>query len=132
MIIRIKMKMKNISYGYDIIRPRCRRGYNYSKHKKCLCMMMLMRIEKHLSNVWRSVHGNVKQDWNWVEKRVAYKKSVYFINKIIQRSLPCITRQKLLQWILHLTKSFHTDQSDSRTQWNIPQKLIVAYFPQYS
>ena len=63
------MKMKNISHGYDINRPRCRCGYKYSKYKKCLSMMMLMGIKKHLGNVWSSIHEKVKQDWSWVEKK---------------------------------------------------------------
>ena len=42
-------------------------------------MMMLKCIKQHLSNICRSIHEKVKQHWGWVEKSVAYKKSVYFV-----------------------------------------------------
>ena len=32
-----------------------------------------------LSNIWASIHENVKQNWGWAEKTVTYKKSVYLI-----------------------------------------------------
>ena len=39
-------------------------------------MTMLIYVKQHLSNIWGSVHKNVKQHWGWAEKSVAYKKSV--------------------------------------------------------
>ena len=39
--------------------------------------MMLLCIKQHLSNIWSSIHEKVKQHWAWVEKSVAYKKSLY-------------------------------------------------------
>ena len=68
--------MKNISHRYDINRPRPRHGHKYTKYKMCLTIMMVMCIKQHLSNIWSSINEKVKQHWGWVEKSVAYKKSV--------------------------------------------------------
>ena len=68
-IIKMKMKMKNRSPRYDINRSRSRHGHKYSKYKKCLSVMMLICIKQHLSNIWNSIHENVKQHWGWVEKK---------------------------------------------------------------
>ena len=46
----IKMNMKNRSHRYDIYRPNPRHGHKYAKYKKCLSMVMLIRIKQHLSN----------------------------------------------------------------------------------
>ena len=70
------MKMKNRSYRHDINRPRSRHGHKYNKYKKRLSMMMLLCVKQHLSNIWSSIHEKVKQHRDWVEKSVAYKKSV--------------------------------------------------------
>ena len=67
-IIRLtimKMKIKNRSHRYDINRPKPR----YSKYKKCLNMTLLICIMQHLSNIWSSIHEQVKQQWGWIEKR---------------------------------------------------------------
>ena len=42
----MKMKMKNRSHRYDINRPRCRHGYEHSKYKKRVSMMMLISTPK--------------------------------------------------------------------------------------
>ena len=39
-------------------------------------MTMLIYVKQHLSNIWGSVHENVKQHWDWAEKSVANEKSV--------------------------------------------------------
>ena len=39
-------------------------------------MMMLLCVKQNLSNIWSSIHEKVKQHRGWVEKSVAYKKSV--------------------------------------------------------
>ena len=82
----MKMKMKSRSHRYDINRPESRHGYRYIKYEKCLPMMMLICIiigmmihmyanmYQHLTNVWTSIHGKVKQHWGWVKKSAAYKK----------------------------------------------------------
>ena len=71
---KMKMKIKIHSHKYDINRPRCRHGHKYSKYVKRLSMIMLTCIKQHLSNIWSSVHENVKKHWGWVEKSLAYKK----------------------------------------------------------
>ena len=35
---------------------------------------MFVCIKQRLSNVWTSVHEKVKQNWDWVEKSVAFQK----------------------------------------------------------
>ena len=50
-IMKMKIKMKHRSSSYDINRPRSRHGYKFSKHKKCLGVMMLICIKQHLSNI---------------------------------------------------------------------------------
>ena len=42
----MKMKMKKISYRYDIYRPRSRHGHEYSKNKKCLGMIWFYMYEE--------------------------------------------------------------------------------------
>ena len=39
--------------------------------------MMVICIKEHLSKIWNSIHEKVKQQWGWLKKSVAYKKSVY-------------------------------------------------------
>ena len=63
------MKLKNRSHRYDINSHRSRHGQEYSKYKKCLTMVMLVCIKQHLSNIWSSIHGKVKQHQGWVEKK---------------------------------------------------------------
>ena len=61
----------NRLHGFDINRRRCRHGHKYTKHKKCLSMMVLIYIKKHLSNIGGSFHeieGKLK-------KSVPYKKA---------------------------------------------------------
>ena len=31
-------------------------------------------IKQHIRNIWSSIDENVKQQWGWLEKSVAYKK----------------------------------------------------------
>ena len=82
--MKIKMKMKKIPHRHDINSPKSRHEHKYSKCKKCLSMMMLICIKKHLSNIWSSSHEKVKQHWDWVEKERAYKKSMYLIKLLIK------------------------------------------------
>ena len=61
----------NRLHGFDINRRRCRHGHKYTKHKKCLSMMVLIYIKKHLRNIRGSFHeieGKLK-------KSVPYKKA---------------------------------------------------------
>ena len=50
-IMKMKLKMKKRLHRYDINRPRSRHGHKHSKCKKCLTMMMVICIKKHLSNI---------------------------------------------------------------------------------
>ena len=58
---KMKMKTKNSSYRYDINRPSARHGHNYTKHKKCRRMMMLIYIKQHQNNILNLIHEKVKQ-----------------------------------------------------------------------
>ena len=71
------MKIKKRSHRCNINRPRPRHGHKYSKYKKCLSMMMVMCIEEHLSNIWRSVYDKVKLHRGWVEKKRLIIKKAY-------------------------------------------------------
>ena len=44
----MKMKIKNRSHRYDINRPSSRHVHKYSKHKKCVGMMIHLYV---LSNI---------------------------------------------------------------------------------
>ena len=47
----MKVKKKSRSHKYDINRPTSRHGLTYTnKHKKCLSMIMLIRIKQHPTN----------------------------------------------------------------------------------
>ena len=46
----MRMKM-NSSHRHDINRPRPRHGYEYTKHKMCPSMMMVLSGKQHLSNI---------------------------------------------------------------------------------
>ena len=78
-IMKMKMKMKNISHRYNINRPWSRHGHKYSKYKKCISMMMLICIKQNLSNIWSSISEKVKKTWGWAEKNVTYKKICVYL-----------------------------------------------------
>ena len=80
-IMKMKMKIKNRSHRYNINRSRSRDEHKYSKYKKCLSMMMLIFIKKHLSNIWSSIQEKVKQYWGWVGKKRCLEKKRVFILK---------------------------------------------------
>ena len=73
----MRLKMKNRSHRYDINRVRPRHGHKYTKYKTYISIMIVICIKQHLSNILSSIHEKAKQHWGWVEKSVAYKKSVY-------------------------------------------------------
>ena len=57
--LKIRLKMENILYRYDINRPRLRHGLKHIKYKMSVSIMMVICIkEQHLSN---SIHEKVKQ-----------------------------------------------------------------------
>ena len=75
MTMKMRLKMKNRSHRFDINRPRPRHGHKYTKNKIGLSIVIVICIKQHLSNIWSSIHEEVKQRWSWVEKSVAYKKA---------------------------------------------------------
>ena len=83
MTMKMMLNMKNRSYRYDINRPRPRNRHKYTKYKMCLSIMMAICIKQHLSNIWSSIHEQVKQNWGWVEKKCClYKKNVYLYQNL--------------------------------------------------
>ena len=62
------LKKKNTSHKCD------KNAHGCSKYKICLNMIIITCSRQHLSNSWISIHENLKQHWDWVEKR-RYKKA---------------------------------------------------------
>ena len=74
-ITKMRLKIKNGSYSYNINRTNPRDGHKYAKYKMYLSMAMVMCNKQHLSNIWSWIHRKVRQHWGWVEKKnAAYKK----------------------------------------------------------
>ena len=69
MAMKTRLEMKNRSHRYDINRSRPRHKHTYTKYKMYLSMMLVICIKQHLSNIWSSIHGKVKQQWGRVEKK---------------------------------------------------------------
>ena len=78
----MRLKVKNKSHRYDINRPRPRHGHKYTKYKKWLSIMMVIRNKQYLRNIWSLIYEKVKQHRGWIEKSVAYKKA--FISPLPQ------------------------------------------------
>ena len=68
--------MKNMSHQYSIKRRRPKHGHKYAKYKMSFNIMIVIGIKQHLSNIWSWIYEKVKQHWGWLEKSIAYKKSV--------------------------------------------------------
>ena len=68
MTMKMRLKMKNRSHRYGINRPRPSHRHKYTKCKMNLNMMMAICIKEHLSQIWTSIHENVKWQWGWVKK----------------------------------------------------------------
>ena len=47
----MRLKVKSRSFRYDINIPRPRDGHKYTNYKVCLCIMMVICIKQHLSNI---------------------------------------------------------------------------------
>lgn len=74
-IMKIRMKMKNKPYKYDINRPSSRNENKYSKYKTYLTLkMLLICTEQLLSNTWKRI-----------EKSIIYVK-----NRLLHRDLQFI------------------------------------------
>ena len=56
MMVKVRLKIRNRSHRYNIIRPRHRYGNKYTKYKIYLSMMKFICINQHLNNVWGSIH----------------------------------------------------------------------------
>ena len=69
MSMKLRLKMKNRSSRWDINRHRRRYEHKYTKYKMCLM------IKHHLSKIWSSILGKVKQHWGWVKKELLIKKA---------------------------------------------------------
>ena len=59
--------MENRSHIYDKNTTRPRNGYEYTKYKFCVSMIMVMCNKQHQSNISGWIHEKVKQHWGWVE-----------------------------------------------------------------
>ena len=55
--------METRLHRYKINRPSPRHGHKCTKYKMCLIIMIVKCIKQHLSHIWSSVHGEVKQHW---------------------------------------------------------------------
>ena len=55
----MKKKMENRSNRYDMDTNIDLHGYKFSKCKKCLSMIMLIRIKQHLGDIWSWIHEKV-------------------------------------------------------------------------
>ena len=87
--------MKNRSHIYHINGPRLWHRHKYTKYKMCLSVMNAIYIRQHLSNIWSSIYQKVKQQWGWVEERVAYKKSVqHFSRSVLDLSFSDVKKRK--------------------------------------
>ena len=90
MAMKMRLKMKNRSQGYDINRPRPRMGPNILNIKCVSSAMLIICIKQHLSNVWSSIHEKVKQHWGWVEKKALLVKKRVIWNPLICEYLQCV------------------------------------------
>ena len=60
------------SHRDDMNRPKSGHGHKYSKHKKCLSMMMmLICTNQHRRNIRSSIHEKDELNWGWIEKIAA-------------------------------------------------------------
>ena len=78
MTMKIILKLNDRSHRYDTNRSRTGHGHKRIKYKICLSIMMVMCIKQRLSNIWSSIHGNVRQQWGWFKgKSCLYKNFPY-------------------------------------------------------
>ena len=64
---RMKMRIKPTPHSYNINRARPSHGHKYSKCKKCLSMMML--IKQHLSNIWSWIYEKLRNTEAGLKKK---------------------------------------------------------------
>ena len=105
--MKMKIKKKNRPHRYDRKRPRFRHGHKYSKYKRCLGMMMLMRSKQQLSNIWSSIYAKVKQHWSWVGKKRCLKKTCILIGVCTWSFLSVMSFKKnSLDWMVNDCSAF--------------------------
>ena len=49
--MKMRLKMKNRSRRYDIIKLRPGHRHRYTKYKRCLCIIMVISIKQHLNKM---------------------------------------------------------------------------------
>ena len=81
--------------------PRSTHGNKYRKYKKCLIMIIFICTKQNLSNIWGSIHENVKQHWGWLEKKKKKKKSVAYVKK---RAFFRSRMKSTIKWRTYLLK----------------------------
>ena len=73
--MKMRLKIKNRSYRYDINRPRPRHGHKYTKYKMCLNIMMVICIKQHLSKFEAQFLKKISNTEVELKKSVAYEKA---------------------------------------------------------
>ena len=64
----MKMKMKNRSYRYDINRPSLDMDTN-KVNIKSISLWRCLHVKQHLSDIWSSIHEQIKQHWDWAQRK---------------------------------------------------------------
>ena len=65
-LMKMRLKMKEVSHRCDRNKPRPRHGHRYTKYKVRFSLMMIVYTKQHLSNIWSSVDEKVNQHLDWV------------------------------------------------------------------
>ena len=77
--------MINRSYRCNINNTRPRHGYEYTKYKMCLSMVMVMCKKQHLSDIRSLIYEKINNTEAELKERVAYKitcVSVYMMSTL--------------------------------------------------
>ena len=80
-IIKVTLKMINISHAYNINRVRPRHGHKFTKYKMCISIVMVICIKQHQNNTCSSINEIVKQHWDWLIRALLIKKRVFNVIK---------------------------------------------------
>ena len=78
-MIKIRVKMRNRSRRYDIIRTRSKHEHKYTKYKMCHSMVIICN-KRHLSSICGWAPEKVKQHWGWVEKKCCLWRKACILN----------------------------------------------------
>ena len=81
LIIVMKTKMISTWKTYKQDRPFIDLDININivmQNTTCLGKILFIFNKQHLSTSWGSIHGKVKQHWNWVEKNALLTKKHVF------------------------------------------------------